>query len=211
MAGFNSTHAVSVETILLTGATGYIGGRLLRRLEDGPYRVRCLARRPEALSTVIAPGTEVVRGDLLRPETLPDAMRDVSTAYYLIHSMASDGDFAREDRMAAENFARAALEAGVRRIIYLGGLGEGSHMSGHLESRREVGEILRNSGVPTIEFRASIIIGSGSLSFEMIRSLVEKLPVMLTPMWVHTYCQPIAVDDVLDYLIAVLNDTFTHS
>ena len=119
--------------------------------------------------------------------------------------MASGGDFELEDRKAATNFAEAARAAGLQRIVYLGGLGNGRQLSGHLESRREVGEILRKSGVPTIEFRASIIIGSGSLSFEMIRALVEKLPVMLTPKWVHTQCQPIAVDDVLDYLVNTLD------
>ena len=138
-------------------------------------------------------------------------MRGVSTAYYLVHSMASGGDFALEDRKAATNFAQAAIETGVQRIVYLGGLGAGRNLSGHLASRREVGDILRNSGVPTIEFRASIIIGSGSLSFELIRALVEKLPVMLTPKWVHTKCQPIAVDDVLDYLVAVLDVACTVS
>ncbi len=205
---FNSA---TQETVLLTGATGYIGSRLLRRLEHGPQKVRCLVRRPEALSSVAALETEIVGVDLLQPETLPYAMRGVSTAYYLVHSMASGGDFALEDRKAATNFAQAALEAGVQRIVYLGGLGAGRYLSGHLASRREVGEILRNSGVPTIEFRASIIIGSGSLSFEMIRSLVEKLPVMLTPKWVHTKCQPIAIDDVLDYLVAVLDVAHTAS
>ena len=199
------SHPSTPDTVLLTGASGYIGSRLLKRLEEAPYRVRCLVRRPGALSSVEASDVEVAEGDLLRPVTLPAAMRGVTTAYYLVHSMASGGDFALEDRKAATNFAEAALAAGVRRVVYLGGLGNGRQLSGHLESRREVGEILRNSGVPTIEFRASVVIGSGSLSFEMIRALVEKLPVMLTPKWVHTQCQPIAVDDVLDYLVAALD------
>ena len=131
-------------------------------------------------------------------------MRGISTALYLVHSMASAEDYADQDRKAAEAFSSAAREAGVGRIVYLGGLGSGARLSGHLRSRQEVGRILRGSGVPTIEFRASIIIGSGSLSFEMIRSLVEKLPVMLTPRWVHTMSQPIAVEDVIDYLVAAL-------
>lgn len=193
------------KSILLTGATGYIGSRLLRRLVEGAHRVRCLVRRPDALSSMVSTDVEVAEGDLLRPETLPAALQGVSTAYYLVHSMASDDDFELEDRKAATNFAEAALAAGLQRIVYLGGLGNGRQLSGHLESRREVGEILRKSGVPTIEFRASIIIGSGSLSFEMIRALVEKLPVMLTPKWVHTRCQPIAVDDVLDYMVNALD------
>lgn len=205
MTGSQPTHTSPTETVLITGATGYIGSRLLRRLVDGSLRVRCLVRRPEVLLSVAATEVEVAGGDLLRPASLPDAMRGVSTAYYLVHSMASGGDFALEDRKAATNFAVAATAAGIKRIIYLGGLGNGRQLSGHLESRREVGEILRNSDVPTIEFRASIIIGSGSLSFELIRALVEKLPVMLTPKWVHTQCQPIAIDDVLDYLVAALN------
>lgn len=191
--------------ILLTGATGYIGGRLRRRLEAESCELRCLARRPEALEPQVAPGTEVVRGDLLRPETLNAAMRGISTAYYLVHSMASGGDFTREDREAAKGFASAARAAGVERIVYLGGLGNEDALSDHLASRQEVGRILRESGVQTIELRASIIIGSGSLSFEMIRALVERLPVMVTPRWVRTLAQPIAVEDVIDYLIAALD------
>ena len=190
--------------ILLTGSTGYIGGRLLRRLEADGCAVRCLVRRPERLGSQADDTTEMVQGDLLEPETLPEAMRGISTAYYLVHSMASAGDYAEQDRKAAKAFSSAAREAGVGRIVYLGGLGSGAKLSGHLRSRQEVGRILRGSGVPTIEFRASIIIGSGSLSFEMIRSLVEKLPVMLTPRWVHTMSQPIAVEDVIEYLAAAL-------
>ena len=190
--------------ILLTGSTGYIGGRLLRRLEADRCAVRCLVRRPEIFGSQAADTTEVVQGDLLEPETLPVAMRGISTAFYLVHSMASAGDYAEQDRRAAKAFSSAAREAGVRRIVYLGGLGSGEKLSDHLRSRQEVGRILRGSGVPTIEFRASIIIGSGSLSFEMIRSLVERLPVMLTPRWVQTMSQPIAVEDVIEYLVAAL-------
>ncbi len=191
--------------ILLTGATGYIGGRLRRRLEAESHELRCLARRPEVLEPHVAPRTEVVRGDLLKPATLPAAMRGISTAYYLVHSMASGGDFIREDREAAKGFAYAARAAGVERIVYLGGLGNEDALSDHLASRQEVGRILRESGVQTIELRASIIIGSGSLSFEMIRALVERLPVMVTPRWVRTLAQPIAVEDVIDYLVAALD------
>ena len=192
--------------ILLTGATGYIGGRLLPLLERRGVRVRCLARRPEDLRPRVAPATEVVPGDVLRPETLDAALEGVDTAYYLIHSMGSGGDFQRDDRQAAANFASAAKKAGVRRIVYLGGLGNAAHgLSKHLRSRQETGEVLRDSGVQVIEFRASIIIGSGSLSFEMIRALVERLPVMICPKWVATPAQPIAVEDVLEYLLAALD------
>ena len=193
------------KKILLTGATGYIGGRLRRRLEAESRALRCLARRPEALEPQVAPSTEVVHGDLLKPETLPAAMRGISTAYYLVHSMASGGDFAREDRQAAKGFASAARAAGVKRIVYLGGLGSEDGLSDHLASRQEVGRILRDSGTQTIELRASIIIGSGSLSFEMIRALVERLPVMVTPRWVRTLAQPISIEDVIEYLVAALD------
>ncbi|MYA95076.1 MAG: NAD(P)H-binding protein [Nitrospinae bacterium] len=193
------------KRILLTGATGYIGGRLRRRLEAESRELRCLARRPEALEPQVARDTEVVRGDLLKPETLHTAMRGISTAYYLVHSMASGGDFAREDREAARGFAHAARAAGVERIVYLGGLGSEDALSDHLASRQEVGRILRDSGAQTIELRASIIIGSGSLSFEMIRALVDRLPVMVTPRWVRTLAQPIAVKDVIDYLVAAID------
>jgi uncharacterized protein YbjT (DUF2867 family) len=170
--------------ILLTGATGYIGGRLLTLLEENKYRIRCLACQPDYLKPRVAPGTEVVRGDVLDKNSLGAMMQGVHTAYYLVHSMGSSGKFEEEDRQAARNFGQAAKEAGVRRIIYLGGLGsKDSALSPHLRSRYEVGEILRESGVPVIEFRASIVIGSGSLSFELVRSLVERLPVMITPKW----------------------------
>lgn len=190
------------DLILLTGASGYVGGRLRRALEADGRRLRCMARRPEHLRGRVAEGTEVVAGDVLAPETLPAALRGVHTAYYLIHSMASSRDYAANDRRGAEAFAHAARQAGVRRIVYLGGLGEGERLSRHLESRQEVGRILRGSGVPTVEFRASIVIGSGSLSFELIRALVEKLPVMVTPRWVDTPTQPIGIEDLVAYLVA---------
>lgn len=187
---------------LLTGATGYVGGRLLEELERSGAALRCLARRPEYLESRVGPATEVVRGDVLDAATLGPAMQGVETAYYLVHSMGNAEDFERQDRIAAENFASAARTAGVRRIVYLGGLGAGPDLSAHLHSRQEVGRILRESGISTIELRASIIIGSGSLSFEMIRSLVEKLPVMVTPAWVRVPAQPIAIEDVVAYLVA---------
>jgi uncharacterized protein YbjT (DUF2867 family) len=194
------------RTILLTGATGYVGGRLLHHLEADPnLRVRCLTRRPEALAGRTAGDTELVPGDVLDPASLARAMQGVHTAYYLIHSMASRGDFEALDRSAARNFGVAASAAGVRRIIYLGGLGSGSELSSHLASRQEVGDVLRASGVETVEFRASIVIGSGSASYETVRALVETLPVMVTPRWVNTAAQPIAVEDLIDYLLAALD------
>jgi uncharacterized protein YbjT (DUF2867 family) len=187
---------------LLTGATGYIGGRLLKRLERDGSAVRCLCRHPETLGWRVAPGTEVVQGDLLQPASLDAAFSGVDTAFYLVHSMNSGEEFEAEERIAAHNFAVAARKAGVRRIIYLGGLAHGPGLSAHMRSRVETGNILRTSGVPVIEFQASIVIGSGSASFEMIRALVERLPIMITPRWVNTAAQPIAIEDVIDYLAA---------
>lgn len=191
--------------ILIAGATGYVGGRLLHTLESRGHRVRCLARQPESLRERVAPSTEVVQGDVLDPASLPAAMAGVATAYYLVHAMGSAKSFETEDRRAAESFAKAARDAGVNRIIYLGGLGRGNHLSAHLRSRQEVGRILRESGVTTIEFRTSVIIGSGSVSFEIVRALVEKLPVMTTPRWVKTTTQPIAIEDVIAYLVLALD------
>jgi uncharacterized protein YbjT (DUF2867 family) len=191
--------------ILLTGASGYVGGRLLKALEGRGERVRCLARRPEFLRPRVGASTEVVQGDVLDLESLRWALEGVDVAYYMVHSMGSLGDFEEEDRRAAENFAAAAREAGVRRIVYLGGLGREPGLSRHLRSRHQVGRVLRESGVDTVEFRASIIIGSGSLSFEMIRALVEKLPVMITPRWVSERAQPLAIEDLIEYLVAALD------
>jgi uncharacterized protein YbjT (DUF2867 family) len=196
------------KRVLLTGVSGYVGGRLLPRLEQRGLPVRCLARRPEFLSGRVGPTTEIVQGDVLRPESLAPALEGVHTAYYMVHSMGSAGSegFEARDRLGAENFARAARAAGVRRIVYLGGLGdEEGELSPHLRSRHEVGRVLRASGVPVIEFRASIVIGSGSFSFEMLRALVERLPVMVTPRWVHVRAQPIAIGDLLAYLEAALD------
>ncbi len=189
--------------ILLTGATGYVGGRLLRALEDRGFRVRCLARSPQRLQGRVAPTTEVVAGDCQDFESLKNAMSGAHTAYYLVHSMGSARSFEEQDRAAAAAFARAADEAGLRRIIYLGGLGEG-HLSPHLRSRQEVGAILRACRADVIEFRASIVIGSGSLSFEIIRALVERLPVMICPRWVSVAAQPIGIENLIDYLIEAL-------
>jgi uncharacterized protein YbjT (DUF2867 family)/ligand-binding SRPBCC domain-containing protein len=192
-------------SILLTGATGYVGGRLLVQFEAEQRAVRCLARRPELLRRRVAPQTEVVAGDLLDADSLRRALTGMSTAYYLIHSMGTAHGFEETDRQAARNFSTAARAEGIHRIIYLGGLGNSlARLSPHLRSRQEVGDILRESGIPVIEFRASIVLGSGSLSFEMIRALVERLPVMITPRWVSILAQPIAINDVLQYLRAAL-------
>jgi uncharacterized protein YbjT (DUF2867 family) len=191
--------------ILLTGATGYVGGRLRLALEAAGRPLRCMARRPDHLRDRVGPATEVIAGDVHEPASLGPALRGVDTAYYLIHSMANAGDYAARDREGAEAFAAAARDAGMRRIVYLGGLGRGDRLSPHLASRQEVGRILRESGVSTIEFRASIVIGSGSLSFELVRALVEKLPVMVTPRWVATPTQPIGIEDLIAYLVAALD------
>ncbi len=192
--------------ILITGATGYIGGRLRTILRAQGRKVRCLVRRPGALAPQTDAETEIAPGDLLDPVTLDAALEGVHTAYYLVHSMGSGGDFEKRDREAACNFAAAARRAGLARIIYLGGLADaGDQLSRHLRSRQEVGELLRSSGVPVIEFRASIIIGAGSLSFEIIRALVERLPVMIAPRWVAVRAQPLAIDDLLSYLLYALD------
>jgi len=194
------------DLILLTGATGYIGGRLLPALEASGRPLRCLARRPEGLRARAAITTEVVTGDLLDAASLDRALAGVHTAFYLVHSMGAHGDYRETDIVAARGFGEAARRAGVRRIIYLGGLAQDDgSLSKHLKSRLETGEALRTSGVPVIEFRASIVIGSGSLSFEMIRALVERLPVMICPRWVGTQAQPIGIDDLLAYLLAALD------
>ncbi len=192
--------------ILLTGGSGYIGGRLIPVLEGRGARLRCMARNPDALRARVHETTEVVRGDVLDPASLDRALEGVDTVYYLVHLMSGSKDFERDDRQAASNLAAAARKSQVRRIIYLGGLGDDAdpRLSPHLRSRHEVGEILRESGAETIEFRASMVIGAGSLSFDMMRSLTDRLPVMLCPRWLTTPTQPIAVDDVLSYLLAAL-------
>ena len=189
--------------ILVTGATGYIGGRLVPVLLEAGHRVRVLVRDPERIvGRSWADAVEVVVGDLLRPETLAAACDGVDVAYYLVHAMYAGADFAERDRTAARNFVAAAQR--VRHVIYLGGLLPAGEVSSvHLTSRAEVGEILR-SGLPTTEFRAGPIIGSGSASFEMVRYLTERLPAMVAPRWILNEVQPIAVRDILGYLLAAL-------
>jgi uncharacterized protein YbjT (DUF2867 family) len=194
----------NAPVVLLTGASGYVGGRLLPLLERRPVTLRCLARNPDKLRALVKETTQIVRGDVLDPTSLNEALQGVHSAYYLVHLMSGSKDFEQEDRQAATNFAHAAKGAGVRRIIYLGGLGDDADpkLSKHLRSRHEVGRILRSTGVETIEFRASLVIGTGSLSFDLVKSLTDRLPVMLCPRWLTTPTQPIAVDDVLAYLVA---------
>lgn len=198
------------KAILVTGTTGYVGGRLAPRLLEEGYRVRVLVRDPARLQgRPWADQVEVFTGDVLRPETLLPAMVGVSAAYYLVHSMqnVADGqdEFHTRDLRAASGFGQVAAAAQVPRIIYLGGLGDpDTDLSRHLRSRQETGEALRKSGVPVTEFRAAIVVGSGSASFEMIRNLTERLPVMICPKWVYTRVQPIGIRNVLDYLVAAL-------
>ncbi len=191
--------------ILLTGATGYVGGVLLRELERHGHTVRCLVRRPQKLADRVGPQVEILAGDASDPADLARACADVDVAYWLVHSMESGVDFERADRLAAERFAAAAKAAGVRRLVYLGGLGaDDDRLSAHLRSRHEVGAILRASGLDVIEFRASIIIGAGSFSFDLVRTLVERLPVMICPAWLATPTQPIAIADVVAYLATAI-------
>jgi len=200
--------------ILVTGATGYIGDLLIPKLLQKGYFVRCLARKPENLSgrhwNTAANPVEIFAGDVLDPSSLTNSLNGIDVTYYLIHSMsAGEKGFEDRDRQAAENFSAAAQQARIRKIIYLGGLGhDDTHekLSHHLKSRQEVGEILRQSGIPVTEFRAAIIVGSGSISFEMIRYLTERLPIMICPKWVSSRCQPIAIRDVLSYLLAAVEE-----
>ncbi|WP_428844611.1 NAD(P)H-binding protein [Mycolicibacterium hodleri] len=187
---------------LVTGATGYIGGHLAALLVDRGQTVRALARKPEKLRD--APwrdGAEVVRGDLSDPESLVAAFDGVDVVYYLVHSMGTSSDFVREEERSARNVAAAAEKAGVRRIVYLSGLHPEGELSRHLKSRNTVGEILMESSVETVVLQAGIVVGSGSASFEMIRHLTDRLPLMTTPKWVRNKIQPISIDDVLHYLV----------
>ncbi len=202
-----SSRAPHERLILVSGATGYVGGRLVPRLLAAGHRVRCLVRDPSRLEgRDWLPHVEVATGDVVRPAGLAEALAGVDVAYYLIHSMAGGQGFHERDVTAARGFARAASAAGVSRIVYLGGLGDpAAGISDHLRSRQETGDALREAGVPVTEFRAAVVVGSGSISFEMIRYLTERLPVMICPKWVYTKVQPVGVDDLLRYLVEALD------
>jgi uncharacterized protein YbjT (DUF2867 family) len=199
----------STPPVLVLGATGYIGRRLVAELVAGGRHVRALVRNPAKLDAEEWSGAvEVVQGDVLDPESLSEAFAGVGTAYYLVHSIGGRGDWEERDRRAATNVRDAAAAAGIDQLVYLGGLGDdaGAELSTHLRSRHEVGQLLASGAVPCTELRAAVVIGSGSASFEMLRHLTETLPVMITPTWVETRCQPIAVRDVLAYLVGVLGE-----
>ena len=193
----------SGRLVLVTAATGYIGSRVIEPLTRAGYHVRASARTP---GRIRAPkGTETAAADAFEAEAVRASLQGVDTAFYLVHTLGGGEGYADRDRKAAEIFASAAADAGVRRIIFLGGLGEDvGELSEHLASRHEVGRILSETGIPVIEFRASIVLGSGSTSFEMIRNLVEKLPAMTTPRWVRSEAQPIYIDDVTSYLTSAV-------
>jgi len=197
-----------MKKVLVTGATGYIGRLLVRRLSKDPQiQLRLLVRSVGKLDPALPKSTEVVEGSTFERDSLKQATTGVDHAYYLIHSMGAGKDYQRLDRKSAENFRDACIESGVTRIIYLGGLGSKETASRHLLSRIETGEILRSKpeSIKTVWLRAAVIVGAGSTSFEIIRHLVRKLPIMITPRWVHTQTQPIGVEDVLDYLTDALD------
>jgi uncharacterized protein YbjT (DUF2867 family) len=206
VSGLSSRSPTGLKRVLVSGVTGYIGGRLVPRLLARGHQLRCVARNARRLEGYPWPGVETVQADLEDPAACLQALQGIEVAYYLVHSMAAGQAFQEQDRTMATVFGAAAAKAGVRRIIYLGGLGDPEKgRSKHLASRQEVGRCLSASGVPTIEFRAAVIVGSGSAGFEMIRHLIERLPVIIAPTSVKTRCQPIGIRSVLEYLIEALD------
>ena len=195
------------RTILLTGATGYVGGLLLPALSRKFRHIKCMTRNPSSIAAGLEDGVTAVYGDTTDHDSLEEAMEGVDDAFYLVHSLGDSDDFEELEAQSAKNFGAAAAKSGVKRIIFLGALSqtEKEDSSKHMASRHRTGELLRQSGVPTIEFRASVVIGAGSMPFEAVRALVERLPIMVTPRWVRGVLQPISASDLRDYLIAGLN------
>ncbi|MFB6086177.1 MAG: NAD(P)H-binding protein [Halodesulfurarchaeum sp.] len=197
--------------VLVTGATGFIGGNLVPALLEQDYEVTALTRDRERGRDQLDSRVEVREGDVLDPESLEGVFEDIDVVYYLIHSLGIGDEFEERDKRAAKNFAEAASEVGVDRVIYLGGLGEtGEDLSPHLRSRQEVEETLRTGSYDLTSFRAAIVVGAGSASFEMVRQMVSRLPVMITPKWVRTPSQPIAISDVVEYLLGALEEPETR-
>ncbi len=201
-----------LSNTLVTGASGYIGSQLIPKLIEKQFHVCAMVRDKTSIQKYPwADRVDITVGDALNPDLLADALEGIDTAYYLIHSMKDNKDFAEKDTLAAKNFSRVAVKANVKRIIYLGGLGgPDKNLSPHLRSRHEVGKILAGSEIPVIEFRASVVVGSGSISFEMVRYLTERLPIMICPRWLFTKVQPIAIDDVLAYLTEAMKLHTSH-
>lgn len=195
------------STVLVAGASGHVGSRLVSELVRRGYRVRALSRQQRDSEG----GVEAMQGDVLDRASLDAAFEGVDKAYYLVHGLADTADLEDVELEGARTYAAAAKEAGVERLVYLGGLAHGDDLSPHLRTRHEVGEVLRREGPPTVEFQASVVIGNGSASFELVRTLVDNAPALVLPDWIETACQPIAVDDVVAYLADALELELSES